>query len=567
MANESNFMEGGPGDAAVLNETGLGMSMLVVPSGLAGISALWGVALSAENHQVVDEATQLLNRAHQALAPRIQDRIGEVRAEYIKTCMAHVQGSVEIAMAQSQTSKIQPNDPLPPAMEEGLRAQCPQGRGVGATTVQALPSVVALPLPPPPQSEPCAPCANGRPGDDAPLQLLSPLVGEEADASSDPGPEPEEKGKVHHGTRGEEQEGNGSASEIAATGASPVEQADGGGSLRVERMTLTGRAGGGMGGVVSSAEVHRRIIRALRLLEDLMDETEIMGSGGLRGHGARIRGKVVTLNFENKMVPHTPLPKTFQLELYSNTEVWEVRRRVAVMGNIVVSSVQLVRPGGREVTERENSRTLREINVRGKEEWQINKRPSSMVPRAELLGTHGHLLSRPTAIFTDWFNQFKGPDGYMTREGAAAFINSCCHDDCSPSDSRVNKFFKKYDEDQDGLLSLQDFLHLYRESCREMPEVVWNNLHAHCYLNDLTRQSPHSLQEASGDVSSLPRHVISSDKGYISLLLSTFALGEPSASRVWALLMRLPTNPEILEAVRTLDGVSVGGQSWQEEGE
>lgn len=44
------------------------LDMLVVPSGLSGMSALWNVALEAEDPVVVGQATKLLNRTHQVSA-------------------------------------------------------------------------------------------------------------------------------------------------------------------------------------------------------------------------------------------------------------------------------------------------------------------------------------------------------------------------------------------------------------------------------------------------------------------------------------------------------------------
>lgn len=52
----------------------------------------------------------------------------------------------------------------------------------------------------------------------------------------------------------------------------------------------------------SVAHRQRSVVRALHLLEELVDETEKKGTGGLRAHGARVRGaKVVVLSFENKV--------------------------------------------------------------------------------------------------------------------------------------------------------------------------------------------------------------------------------------------------------------------------
>lgn len=120
------------------------LDMLVVPSGLSGMRALWNVALEAQDHTVVDQAIRLLNRTHevlsiprsfshiihtatcesalvyglndsmvskihslvayrlfalvlatfddggQELAPALRDRVGEIREDYIRTCMAYV---------------------------------------------------------------------------------------------------------------------------------------------------------------------------------------------------------------------------------------------------------------------------------------------------------------------------------------------------------------------------------------------------------------------------------------------------------------------------------------------
>lgn len=74
----------------------------------------------------------------------------------------------------------------------------------------------------------------------------------------------------------------------------------------------------------SDSSRQRSVVRALRLLEDIVDETETRGTGGLRGHGARVRGMKVVLNFENKLPESTPLPATFMLDLHTNSEVWEV---------------------------------------------------------------------------------------------------------------------------------------------------------------------------------------------------------------------------------------------------
>ena len=56
----------------------------------------------------------------------------------------------------------------------------------------------------------------------------------------------------------------------------------------------------------------------------------------------------------------------------------------------------------------------------------------------------------------------------------------------------------------------------------------------------------------------LPRTIISRDALSISSLLAVVSLGGPAAAAAWRFLMCLPTNPEMLEGVRLLQGFRSG---------
>lgn len=83
---------------------------------------------------------------------------------------------------------------------------------------------------------------------------------------------------------------------------------DGSGDTLTDGGGSGGGGGGGGGGVSDGAAADRRrrqrsVVRALHLLEEFVDETEMGGTAGLglTGHGARVRGAKVVLNFENKV--------------------------------------------------------------------------------------------------------------------------------------------------------------------------------------------------------------------------------------------------------------------------
>ena len=63
----------------------------------------------------------------------------------------------------------------------------------------------------------------------------------------------------------------------------------------------------------------------------------------------------------------------------------------------------------------------------------------------------------------------------------------------------------------------------------------------------------------NGNADIIPRSIISRDSRSVDRLLSVLSLGGSAASAAWRFLMRLPTNPDMLEGVRKLEGFRVGG--------
>lgn len=53
----------------------------------------------------------------------------------------------------------------------------------------------------------------------------------------------------------------------------------------------------------------------------------------------------------------------------------------------------------------------------------------------------------------------------------------------------------------------------------------------------------------------MPRSILSRDARSVDRLLSALSLGGPAAAAAWRFLMRLPTNPDMLSVVRSLEGI------------
>ena len=92
-------------------------------------------------------------------------------------------------------------------------------------------------------------------------------------------------------------------------------------------------------------------------------------------------------------------------------------------------------------------------------------------------------------------------------------------------DKRIEKLFLENDTDKDDLLTLDDFLGFYRRSCHQKIEVVWGNLQAFGYNNDLTPEVRGEITYLNDpnltvDEKNLPRCNISENIQYLEKLFS-----------------------------------------------
>ena len=92
-----------------------------------------------------------------------------------------------------------------------------------------------------------------------------------------------------------------------------------------------------------------------------------------------------------------------------------------------------------------------------------------------MLGDDGKLTERMVEILTGIF-QIYAVDGVMTEVQCANFVSGITQSNCSVKDNRVISFFYDYDDDEDGRLTLANFLAFYEKAARDKDEDVWKNL-------------------------------------------------------------------------------------------
>jgi len=293
--------------------------------------------------------------------------------------------------------------------------------------------------------------------------------------------------------------------------------------------------------------------RALSLLKTFMEECEKQGTGGLRSHSALLKGDVHNVNVINHITYHpynSDIPKKLEFKVYSNTTIWELRCMIGKKVKCLSDQFRILRTfSQKEIKDSDNGKTLSEIRMRANESLTVYRRYVNL-PRAPLLTADNELTPTTLRIFTSWFYKFADKGELMTPEGCAAFTNSCTGDQCKATDKRIQDFFTAHDTDKDGYLTLRNFLDFYKEACINRPNVVWTNLSAHHYRNDLGRFDDDQDQDI--DVTTLPGYILTRHQKNFDLLFEALNNSE-LADQAWSLIIKLPTNPQIMQEVKELD--------------
>ena len=233
-----------------------------------------------------------------------------------------------------------------------------------------------------------------------------------------------------------------------------------------------------------------KILRCFQLLSSLFDESEKKGTGKIKYHSSLIKGELLTFVVNNDVTFGGDVPKKIDVKIHSNKTVFDLRHQIASQAKTSWDSMRLFRfsNNNQEIKDNENGRTLGELRIRNGETIQAQRKPTPYVQQVTLTNPDGSIVDDAKIIFTEMFHKF-AENGKMNSDGCGAFIHSCTNDNCKGDDRRVKEVFDKWDTDKDGFLVLDNFLDFYQLACNERPTVVWYNLQAHHYRNDLKRHA------------------------------------------------------------------------------
>ena len=112
---------------------------------------------------------------------------------------------------------------------------------------------------------------------------------------------------------------------------------------------------------------------------------------------------------------------------------------------------------------------------------------------------------------------------------------------------------------------VEEFLQFYLDACldEKRTSVVWSNLYAHHYRNDLSRWD--DPVENTFETLNLPRYLLASNEQYFDCLFSILDFGGNLADVAWQLIIRLPTSQGTFAKVTQLSGVrDTEEKNWNE---
>ncbi len=250
------------------------------------------------------------------------------------------------------------------------------------------------------------------------------------------------------------------------------------------------------------------------MISQFLDESETDGIGSLKAHCSLNKGQLIQIIVNNNANQGLDMPNKSKQKIYSNQTLYELKQMVAKSLQLTIDQLELVRHSDQKMlSDKYNGRTMGELKIKNQEILVANKRTTQEVERVELTTGSGsnEMVPKLKEIVNMWYNMFSTGQR-MNMDQCASFINSCTGDNCKGSESRLKVLYDEWDTDQDGLLTITDFHSFYEKSAQEKPGVVWANLKAYHYRNDL--RLPSEVQSTSVSQTLLPRYIIAQNQSY-----------------------------------------------------
>ena len=290
--------------------------------------------------------------------------------------------------------------------------------------------------------------------------------------------------------------------------------------------------------------------RLVKLMKDMIDESERAGTGGLKSFKALLKGDLIALLVRNNLTNGKGIPKKMDVEVHSNTTIWELKTEI---GKYIESSPECMKIsiGLKELKDIDNGKTIGEFIINRKGVVTIAKKIMDNIKKVPLVTPDRQLTPDAKRAFHEIFLKFAKKEK-MDIEGAISFIKGATGEkSVSQDDNRVINLFT-HDKDKDGLLESEEFQEFYKECILDnKEEIVWENIRNHGFRNDLKKIS--EVTEKTVEISTLPRYILSRNPKSFDLFFKILDSKDCPVELAWDLITRLSVNEVIYNKLCNFD--------------
>lgn len=268
----------------------------------------------------------------------------------------------------------------------------------------------------------------------------------------------------------------------------------------------------------------REIIQLIKLIEEMLDESERKGNGGLIPLLALIKGhplKIKVLNFAVDTALNPQIPAEFEIQTHSNLTLWQLK---VMIGNILKlqPEVLTLSKSEFEIRDKNNGRTLEEYRFIQNDVIKVTKKKEEINTKTELLTDGNKLSEKAKKAVEEIFNKYS-TEGKMNKLNATIFFEKCSgQNNSSLVSAKVDNLFTGYDPADKGYIIKENFIKYFERTATIHPQGVWEILTNLGYDTDL---DPMNTKKISPTIISvlpqqLPRYILSNNPKYFQFLFN-----------------------------------------------
>ena len=284
------------------------------------------------------------------------------------------------------------------------------------------------------------------------------------------------------------------------------------------------------------------------IMNKLFLESESKGVPTIRAHCDILKEDVITL----KLIYMSATPNE-TLSVYKNTTVSELKIAIAKQSTCEYNDIVL--EYNREVIpSNHNCIPLSKVLSTGNDDEIIVK--LSEHKYVDLLDPFtGRATPKFEAVINEWFDMFSEDNERMTQEKIRDFTEKVTKvtqytKPISIDDERVKGLLDRYDHDNKGYITRENFLHFYTTAAKDKCSLVWNNILSMGYRENLTKKSE-EVEIGVTCKEEYPRYVLGNDKEFLNIVFGLYKSNEEVKMDLFEFVNNLCTNEDMYKQILT----------------